>query len=384
MFNTQKMRSTLFRKQNARWMATLTLALAFMLSAQTVAHSQADFSALLEDIVPAVVRIEVPTQGSGSGFVVEYEDADGQLNWGIITACHVVDGAPRPLANPDALGTVIVNFQAWQPNVALRAAVVRCDKTTDSALLMPLDDAGNITTLPDYFHTLADERNDISLNRFPRLWFGNSDAVGVFESVFVLGYPSPFSEFNVSLGRISGRLSLPHVQPENGSAELLSAYLIHNSAPDEAISIFDILDLQTATALSLDGVARLAQSVLDAGHGLILLAGAGLTSGQFLVWDVTGVEGGIVQLQARQMEISGIFFPIIDIGPRLEEFASVSFVRQFFKVDAPVAPGHSGGPVLNIHGQVIGKIEFGSNGQTGANFAGLGNEIKAALFGNSD
>jgi S1-C subfamily serine protease len=371
-------------KQGVRWVAALVLTITFLLTAQSVAHSQADFTALLEDIAPAVVRIETPTFGTGSGFVVEYRNADNEPAWGIVTACHVVEGAPRSLQNSDSLGTVIVHFDAWRSGVAMRAAVVKCDKITDSALLMPIDDAGNIITLPEHFHAQADAQNDISLNRFPRLWMGDSDELGLFESVFVLGYPSPFSEFNVSLAHISGRLSLPYVQPDEGAPELLVGYIIYRGvAGDEEIGLLDIIDVQSSSALPLDALSRLAQNVMNAGHSLLLLAGTGLT-GSDLVWDVLGVDNGFVQLQARLMEIGGLFIPTIDISPRLDQFGSLSFSREFLKIDAPVAPGHSGGPVLTIHGQVIGKIELGSSEQAGANFAAPVNEFRQVLFGNSE
>lgn len=350
---------------------------ALVLLPQTV-RSQADFSSLLRLVTPAVVEVETPAVGSGSGFVIEYRTPGGRTRWGIVTACHVVLEAPRAFGEAAAPATALVTFRAWKPEVQLWAAVVECDASYDAALLQPLDAEGKITTLPDYFYALAKERNDASLANFPRLWFGDSSAVEAFTPVFVIGYPGPYTEFNAVQGRLSGRLPVLYITAEDGG-EIYSTdrFIIYDGAPDEELTLENVLQIQTLPALHLEGLAGLAQRVLDAGHGLLLLALKEPLWEQRTGWDVIGVEDGLVQVRERPVEF-GMFDILIE--PRLARQGTVSFEREFFRMDAPITSGHSGAPVFNLSGQVVGMVEWSVSDVEGGHFIGPGNVIQAALF----
>jgi len=343
---------------------------------QTV-RSQADFSSLLQLVAPAVVQVETPAVGSGSGFVIEYRAGGGQTRWGIVTACHVVLEAPRAFGEAAGLATALVTFRAWKPEVRLWAAVVKCDPSHDAALLQPLDSEGKITTLPDYFYALAKERHDASLANFPRLWFGDSAAVGAFTPVFVIGYPGPYTEFNAVQGRLSGRLPVLYITTEDEEIYSTDRLIIYDGAPDEELTEENLLGVQTLPALHLEELAGLAQRVLDAGHGLLLLGLREPLWEEGTGWDVVGIEDGLVRVQERPVEF-GMFEILIE--PRLARRGIVSFEREFFRMDAPITGGHSGAPVLNLSGQVVGMVEWSVSDVEGGHFIGPGNAVRRVLF----
>jgi S1-C subfamily serine protease len=363
-----------------RWSWIGLLVCALVLVPQT-ARPQADFSSLLKLIAPAVVQVETPAVGSGSGFVIEYRTPQGQTTWGIVTACHVVLQAPRAFGEAQAPATALVTFRAWEPEVRLWAAVVKCDAAHDAALLLPLDADGDIVPLPDFFRALAQERGDPSLLNFPRLWFGDSGAVGAFTPVFVIGYPGPYSEFNAVQGRISGRLPVLYVTAPDERIYRTRMLIIYDGAPDEELTLENILQIQILPALHLGELAGLAQRVLAAGHGLLLLSMEEPLWERETGWDVVGVEDGLVQVRERPVSFMMSFFGTeITIGPRLERRGTVSFEREFFRMDAPIAAGHSGAPVLNLSGQVVGMVEWSVSDMEGGHFINPGNVIRHALF----
>jgi len=356
------------------WIGLLILTLVFL---PQTARPQADFSSLLQLVAPAVVQVQSPAIGSGSGFVIEYRTPQGRTTWGIVTACHVVVEAPRAFGESEAPATALVTFRAWKPDVQLWAAVVKCDAAHDAALLMPLDADGNIVTLPEYFYTLAQERGDGSLASFPRLWFGDSGTVGPFTPVIVIGYPGPYTEFNAVQGRLSGRLPVLYITAEDDKIYSTDRLIIYDGSPDEELSLENILQIQTLPALHLEELARLAERVLDAGHGLLLLALEEPSWEWETGWDVVGVEDGLVRVQERPV-VYGLFDILIE--PRLERRGTVSHEREFFRMDAPITGGHSGAPVLNLSGQVVGMVEWSVVDVEGGHFITPGNMIRSALF----
>jgi hypothetical protein len=369
-----------------RWWARYSWLVVLVFAAGLIpqmAHSQAVFSSLLQMLAPAVVQVEAPAVGSGSGFVVEHRSPQGEPSWSIVTACHVVLEAPRAFGEATALPTVLVTFRAWIPDVQLRAAVVSCDAARDAALLLPLDANGNIVSLPDYFQALAQERGDARLRSFPRLWFAEElDSIAPLEPIFVMGYPGPFSEFNAVEGRISTRMPVLYVTAED-DGRVYRAYtlILYDGAPDEELGWSNVLQIQILPALHLAELAELAERVLRAGHGLLLLAPQEPLGEPSTGWDVIGIEDGLVRVQERPAEFVQTIFGIqLIIHPRTDRRGAVDFEREFFKTDASIAGGFSGGPVLNLSGQVVGMIEWGVSDVPGAHFANPTDVIRRALF----
>ncbi len=368
-------------KKYGRWLFALIIGTSLLWVAQPV-QSQTDFTILFDKMAPAVVLIESTTVGTGSGFVVEYKNADDEIDWGIVTACHVVLQSPRDINNAQA-STVFVTFKAWAPQVRMEAAVVKCDAATDSALLLPINDERDVVGLPEFFNTLAETHSDFSLRSFPRVWMGDSSLLGPLDSVFVLGYPGPFSEFSASIGRLSGRLPILYATTEQGSVDRLESLVIYTGGSRDTIGLDEILQIQQAPAIKLNALPELVNNVLGAGHSLMFLAGSEPLRNQVVGWDVVGIdeETGLVQVQERPVEIDlGLFGSGITIGPRMERSGAINFERTFLKLDAPIGGGNSGGPIFNISGQVVGIVEWGVDGLPGANFAGTAEEIQQMLF----
>lgn len=362
------------------WASVLIMSFALVLVPQG-AQTQADFSSLLAMLAPAVVHIETPVVGFGSGFVVEHRSPEGRITWGIVTACHVVLLAPRTFGDQTALPSVLVTFRAWEPKVQLRAAVVKCDVMHDAALLMPLDANGHVTTLLEYFQKLAEEKGEPRLRSFPRLWFGDGQEVGLLEPVFVIGYPGPFSELNIVQGWISGRLPVPYILAEDGGVYRAFGLIVYDGAPEEELDLEDILQIQILPALHLGELAVLAQMVLDAGHGFLLLSFEEPLKERITGWDVIRIEDGIAKAQERHVVIEETFFgPFIEISPRLDRKGAVSFEREFWRTDASITSGHSGAPVLNLSGQVIGMMEWGLKDVEGGHFANPADVVQNILF----
>jgi S1-C subfamily serine protease len=364
-----------------RWLYLVLLVGAVVLFPQQ-ARTQTDFSSLYNLISPPVVKIDSPGVGSGSGYIVQNQSADGHSQTGIVTACHVVFDAPLKFSDRTSPPIVTVTFAAWKPDITIRAAVVKCDATNDAALLQPVDENGEIITLGKFFSDLAIKTNDKSLTSYPRLYFGDSSKVKPLDSVFIIGYPGPYSELNSLLGHVSGLLPVPHVVSETGRVDRVAYLLIYDGDPDLPIEPNQILQIQTLPSLDLKGIANLAQNILAAGHGLLLISTAQPLGTTLTGWDATTVKDGILQVQERLVRLDvSIFGASLIIGPRNEQTGSVSLLRTFFRVDAPVAPGHSGSPVMNVNGQVVGMIEWGVDGLPGASFANLVNSFRDSLFG---
>ncbi len=371
------------RKIWGRCASLLLLALFVTLSPQQ-ARPQADFSSLYQLIAPPVVRVDALPIGTGTGFVAQYLPApDAEPQTGIVTACHVVIESPLKLGDPNSKRIVNVTFSAWKPDLTIKAAVTKCDAAHDAALLQPLNDKGEVTTLGKLFDELALKKNDPSLRSFPRLYFGDSDDVKPLDSIFVLGYPSPFAELTSMLGRVSGFLPVPYVIAESGRVDRVLAIMIYTGEPDEEVDLDKVLQIQTLPGLNLQQLADLAQNILDAGYNFLLISAIQPTDSTLTGWDVVAIEDGILKMQERPISLRFGFFSIsLDIGPRIESFGKASLLREFIRVDVPVGAGHSGGPVMNIHGQVIGMIEWGVADTPGANFANPVNSFRKALFGN--
>jgi len=368
-------------KKYGRWLFASIIAATLLLAAQP-AQSQTDFSILFDKMAPAVVFIESTTIGTGSGFVIEYTDADGELDWGIVTACHVVLQSPRDIGSSQA-STVFVTFKAWAHQVRMEAAVVKCDAATDSALLLPINEEREIISLPQFFNDLAVANNDFTLRSFPRVWMGTSADLDPLDSIFVLGYPGPFSEFSASVGRISGRLPILYATTAEGSVDRLESLIIYRGEANDTIDLDEILQVQQAPSIQLNTLPNLVNNVLGAGHNMLFLAGSEPLRTQLVGWDVVGIdeETGLVQVQERTVEIDlGLFGSGITIGPRMARQGAIDFERTFIKIDAPIGGGNSGGPILNVSGQVIGIVEWGVDGLPGANFAGTAEEIQKMLL----
>lgn len=377
------MKLSTIRRHWPRTALALLLITGLLFVAQPV-HSQTDFSILFDKMAPAVVLIESPAVGTGSGFVVEYKNADGEFDWAIVTACHVVLQSPRDFGNAQNMPSVFVTFKAWEHEVRMEAGVVKCDAATDSALLLPINDQRELISLPEFFNSLAETHNDFSLRSFPRVWFGSSAELDPLDSIFVIGYPGPFGEFTASAGRISGRLPILYATTGQGNVDRLETLFIYRGGPRDIVETGDLLQVQQAPSIRLDELPTLVENVLGAGHGMLFLSGSEPLRSQLVGWDVVGVdeETGFVRVQERTVEIDlGLFGTGITIGPRQDRAGAIDFQRTFIKLDVPISGGNSGGPILNISGQVIGMVEWGVDGQPGANFAGTAEEIQQALFG---
>jgi hypothetical protein len=368
-------------KKSLKYSVGISLVVALLIVPQQ-AHSQADFSDLFNLIAPPVVKIDALPSGSGSGYIVQYDTPSGEVLTGIITACHVVVNSPRLFGSDNANRQVNVTFGAWRPDITLRAAVVKCDAANDAALLQPISESGSIITLGSYFQDLAIEHNDPSLRAYPRLWLGDSNTVRPLDSVFVMGYPGPFTEFTSVLGRTSGELPLPNIVADNGRVDAVQLLAIYDGSPDRVMDIGDILDLANVPPVGPEGFAGLVQSIFDAGHRVLFLSAVQPQNTELTGWDAVSIEDGVVQVVERPVivEFSFLFGTDLRIGRPTNLLGSVSLFRDFFKIDAPITGGHSGGPVMNINGQVIGMIEWGVDGAPGANYANTINAIKKAIL----
>ena len=354
---------------------------AVVLLAPQSAQSQADFTGLFSHIAPPVVKINTPGVGGGTGFITQYETAAGEVRTGIVTACHVVFDAPRAFGEGVTAQVVNVNFQAWKPDLTLRFGISKCNAANDAALLLPVNENDELVPMGTFFEDLSIERNDPSLRGFPRLYFGDSDDVQALDAVFMIGYPGPFVEFTAVQGRVSGILPVPHIEADSGRVDRISGIVIYDGRPDREIDLDRILSIQTLPALDLEGTAQLALDTLDAGHQILFLSDVQPTGFRITGWDAVGLnESGVLEVQERPIEIDfSLFGSGLEIGPRIESFGTVSLLREFFRLDLPVAGGHSGGPVMNMNGQVIGMVEWGID-SPGGNFANIGNAIQDALF----
>jgi len=335
------------------------------------AQAQLDFSGLWKDLSPAVVSVETPSVGTGSGFVVQYNGTDGEPTWGILTACHVVSDAPRPFVSPNKTPQVQVAFRAWQRDVQLSAGVVGCDVRRDVALLQPLDADGNVTTLPNYFKNLAIERGNAKLRVFPRLWLSsNGTDLTPLTSVFAIGYPGPFAELNAVMGRVSAQLPVPYVQASDGTLFAGEVMIVYEGPSDVTLEEDAIRQIQQTAGLHVEQIAQLAQRILDSGLGMLILTSDFPGSDQSTGWDAVGVNNGIVKVQERPIQISsGLFGTTVTIQPRQGRTGTVSFEQRFMRLDVPVGSGFSGAPVMNMSGQVVGMVQWGLQSTEGGHFA---------------
>lgn len=359
----------------------LFVAAVCLLLAPPSAQAQIDFSGLWNDLSPAVVSVETPSVGTGSGFVVQYDDADGDPTWGILTACHVVSNAPRPFAREGRTPQVQVAFRAWQREVQLTAGVVGCDVRRDVALLQPLDTEGNLTTLPNYFQTLAAERNSAKLRSFPRLWLSSDGAeLNPLTSVFAIGYPGPFSELNAVMGRVSAQLPVSYVQASDGTLFAGEVMIVYEGPSDVTLDEDSIRQIQQIAGLRVDQIAQLARRILKSGLGMLIVTSDFPGSDQSTGWDVVSLDDGLVQVQERPIQVtSGLFGTTVTILPRRERLGTVAFEQRFMRLDAPVGSGFSGSPVMNTSGQVVGMVQWGLQSTEGGHFALPVQALGAAL-----
>lgn len=357
--------------RRARTAGVLTLIAIGLLLAPLSGQAQIDFSRLWKELSPAVVSVETPTVGGGSGFVVQYRGTDGEPTWGIATACHVVADAPRSFTSEGAYPRVQVGFRAWAQGVQVPAAVVGCDDQRDVALLQPVNADGDVTTLPAYFRTLAGQRDDPDLRSFPRLWL-NADGADLapLTSVFAIGYPGPFAELNAVMGRVSGQLPIPYVQAADGALYAGEVMIVYEGAPDATLEEDAIRQIREIAGLRVADVAPLARQVLDKGLGMLILTSAFPGSDRTTGWDVVGVANGVVRVQERPIEIgSSLFGTTVTIRPRQDRAGTVSVEQRFMRLDAPVGSGFSGAPVMNTSGQVVGMVQWGLQDTPGGHFA---------------
>ena len=374
-----KSRTPLMLKSIGKLIVVVMMAMVVL--APQSAQSQADFAGLFDHIAPPVVRINTPAVGGGTGFITQYETPAGEIKTGIVTACHVVFDAPRAFGPGETAQIVNVTFEAWKPGLTIRAGVVKCEAAHDAALLLPVNENDEIVPMREFFEALALEQNDPSLRGFPRLYFGDSDDVSALDAVFMIGYPGPFVEFTAVQGRVSGTLPVPHVEADSGRVDRISTFIVYDGRGDREVDLDRILSIQTLPSIDLAGIAQLAEDVLDSGHQLLFLSDVQPTGFRVTGWDAVSVNAaGILEVQERPVVLDfSLFGDGLVIGPREESFGTVSLLREFFRLDLPVAGGHSGGPVMNMNGQVIGMVEWGID-SPGGSFANIGNAIQDALF----
>lgn len=344
------------------------------------AQSQADFSALMDLLSPAVVFIETPGSGSGTGFILSHRTADGDTALDMVTACHVVHGAPKTVQSPGGYPLVNVSFKAWVQGVSIQAAVTRCDEANDAALLVPVDETGRLSSLSQVFRVLADERRNPKLRQIPALWQADEQTpVRLLEPAFFLGYPGPFSEFSVNVGTISAQLPVSFVQAADQWVGMVERLLIYDPSPDDAITQANVLYFDPAAAMGVEALARTARQIMQSGHSVVLLA-QGLSPTDVRAWEVVQVADDRVLVQERPITLETALGYDLHLLPRTDLEGSVAFQRQFLKVDAAVGAGYSGGPVLNQSGQVIGMLQWEVFGLEGANYAGLAKDVVQSLF----
>ena len=363
-----------------RWVGLAVVIGAMAIAAQPqTASSQADLSSLLDVLAPAVVQVETPL-GSGSGFVVEHRPANGAPSWGIVTACHVVSDGPRDLTDASAARTAQVTFTAWGPSVQIEAVVERCVASADTALLQPVNAADEVTTLGERFATLAEARNNPDLRSFPRLWLGESDGVRPLQSIFSVGYPGPFSEFNAVRGNVSGELPRLFITAQDGPVYRVSELAIFDAAEDEPIRFDqgDVLQRSAFPAMGLSDFPEFVQRLLDSGRGVLLQGSREPTFDRPTGWEVVGLENGVAQVRERPV-VRDQFGQVVGYEPRSDRSGQVDQERVFFRVNAPLISGFSGAPVFNLSGQVIGMVEWGINVE-GGHFVNPVDEIRETLF----
>jgi len=362
--------------RNVRWLGAAMMCLFLFAPA---AHSQADYSGLMHLVSPAVVLIETPGSGSGTGFVLNYQLSNGDDALALVTACHVVNGAPKIALAPGSYPVVRANFKAWMPDVVMEAAVVSCDPSIDTAVLVPIDDKGQLTSLSKYLKDLAEQRNDPRLRQTPSLWLADEDyEVNPLSAAFFLGYPGPFSEFSVNVGRVSAQLPVSFIQADDGWIGSASRLIVYQGENDETITQNNLVSIDFSVTSDMETLTNRARAFLLAGYQIVLFAN-GLSPLDVRAWGITDEgEEGLALFERPLTPLTIIGFELV-ILPQTDLQAKLAFQREFLKVDGSVGPGYSGGPVLNQFGQVVGMVQWEVSGLEGANYAGLAKDIFKTL-----
>jgi S1-C subfamily serine protease len=280
--------------------------------------SEFDFSHLLAQISPAVVKVRVAYDPEGrnmaeaSGFIV---DPNGR----VVTACHAVLGATQI--------TVLL-----QDGSSYQATAERC---TEDDLEAKMFDVA-LLQLPGAPAWL------------PQNWLGDSNSVYLGENVFLLSYPGPYGEFNVAQGQITGRLLRQYVTVGSSvfRLRLLAELIIDERGYLEDVGA--VLDLESSNP----SLAEISRSVRK-GTFVFAFEEPGLDNPFCgLVSSVKGQEIGVVEIDCLGILSNGI---VVQTGRE----AKLDREVEFFRSNAPISPGSSGGPLFSMSGQVIGIASWG-------------------------
>ncbi|MDH7505921.1 MAG: serine protease [Candidatus Acetothermia bacterium] len=296
----------------------LVLTLVLLALAGGLEASQFDFSQLLGQISPAVVKVIVSydregrTWAEASGFIL---DPQGR----VITACHAVIGA---------FGIRV----SLRDGSSYPASVERCwpddleAKLFDVALL-------RLEGVSTYL---------------PQNWLGDSGSVYLGETVFILGYPGPYGEFNVAQGQITARLPRQYITMDERVYRL--GYIFELALDDRGYidDILGALDLEAASP-TLAELARLVRP------GMLLIGFEEPGLDRAFCGTVAEVRSDSVGLE--EVNCSTLFSVdrVVKTGRRAQLDREVEFLRT----DAPMNAGSSGGPLFNLSGQVIGIASWG-------------------------
>jgi S1-C subfamily serine protease len=276
-----------------------------------------DYSSLLRLISPAVVSVQGlidPEEGlwvSASGFIIE---PTGK----VITACHAV------------LNVAKVTVQL-QDGSSYEANVERC--SDDDLEAKMLDVA--ILQLQGVSHYL------------PQLWLGDSSAVHLGGGVLVLSHPGPYGEFNVVTGEISGRLSRQYLILENRVYR--AALLVRLERRPDGYHTGAALDLDSSHPSLKDVIAFAEKDTL-------IIAVERPREDELFCGMVSSIDAPRQALVVDEIDCEWLFEGWIRKTGRT---AKLDREVEFLKTSAPISDGSSGGPVLNLSGQVIGVVSWG-------------------------
>lgn len=301
-----------------RKLIPILMLVVLLLAAGLAARSEFDFSHLLAQIAPAVVKVraaygsEGQTWAEASGFIV---DPAGK----VLTACHAVLGATAI--------TVILQDGSSYSATAERCAEEDLEAKILDVALLQLEGA------PAWL---------------PQSWLGDSRSIYLGENIFLLSYPGPYGEFNVAQGQITGRLLRQYVTMEKQVFRLRLLAELVTDARGYLQRVGAVLDLEAANP-SLAEISRWVR------RGTFVFA---LEEPELarpfcgLVSSVREQEVAIVEIDCLGILAGGV---IIETGRE----AMLDREVEFFRTNAPMSPGSSGGPLFSLSGQVIGLASWG-------------------------